>query len=159
MATRMEERIYTVESGDALWKLATKFQTTTELITQMNPNVDLSILYIGQKIHVPLIFNLYTVQAGENIASIAVKFNTTKHVIWRNNFTIEPSSYKEGMEVYVPLVVETEYPLEEITVSLPPNPEEPPEEEPTYEEPIIQPPTEFVEDTREYAQSYDICFG
>ena len=153
MATRMEERIYTVESGDALWKIATKFQTTSELITQFNPNVDLSILYIGQKIHVPLIFNLYTVQAGENIASIAVKFNTTKHVIWRNNFNIEPSSYKEGMEIYVPIVVETEYPLEEITVSLPPNPEEPPEEEPTYEEPVIEPPTEFVEDSREYAQS------
>ena len=149
----IEERIYTVESGDALWKLATKFQTTTELITQMNPNVDLSILYIGQKIHVPLIFNLYTVQAGENIASIAVKFKTTKHVIWRNNFTIEPSSYKEGMEVYVPLVVETEYPLEEITVSLPPNPEEPPEEEPTYEEPPALPPSEYVEDSREYSQS------
>ena len=150
----IEERIYTVESGDNLSKVAIKFKTTTDMITQFNPTVDLSILYIGQKIHVPLIFKLYTVQEGENIASIAVKFNTTKHVIWRNNFTIEPYNYQKGMEIYVPEVINTQYPLEEITYSLPPNPEEPPEEEPTYEEPpIVQVPSEIVEDARKYPQS------
>jgi LysM repeat protein len=45
-------RFYTIQQGDTLATVAAKFNTTTEKLLALNPNVDPSALTIGQKVRV-----------------------------------------------------------------------------------------------------------
>ena len=44
-----EEKFYTVEKGDTLWKIAKEFNTTVDKIKKIN-NLDSNVLKIGQKL-------------------------------------------------------------------------------------------------------------
>lgn len=102
-----EYQIYTVKSGDSLYKIAKNFNTTVDKIMKTNylSNTNLSI---GQKLKIetkttPITEieecigdeNLYTediitytVKKGDNLYSIAKKFNTTvQNIINDNNLT------------------------------------------------------------------------
>ena len=68
---------YTVVSGDTLYSIAKKYNTTVSNLKTLN-NLSTNNLSIGQKLIVPKNeLNIYTVVAGDNLYSIARKFNTT----------------------------------------------------------------------------------
>ncbi|MGM0899547.1 MAG: LysM peptidoglycan-binding domain-containing protein [Bacillota bacterium] len=46
-------RVYRIQPGDTLWKIAVQFNTTTDGIIEANPSVDLNSLVVGQKIRIP----------------------------------------------------------------------------------------------------------
>jgi len=88
---------YTVKSGDNLYAIAKKYNTTASAIMLLNnlPNTNLSI---GQKLKIPATSNVtpvkpstpssnntYTVKSGDNLYSIARRFNTTVDAIKRKN--------------------------------------------------------------------------
>ena len=88
---------YTVKSGDNLYAIAKKYNTTASAIMLFNnlPNANLSI---GQKIKIPATSNVtptkpstpssnttYTVKSGDNLYAIARRFNTTVDTIKRKN--------------------------------------------------------------------------
>ncbi len=89
---------YTVVSGDNLWDLANKFDTTVNAIKKAN-NLTSNLLQIGQKLiipageiekeEVPGVGGVnYVVQSGDNLYSIANKYDTTVDAIKKaNNLT------------------------------------------------------------------------
>jgi spore germination protein len=51
--TQTPYRVYQIQSGDTLWKIAVQFNSTIEQIREANPSVDLNSLVVGQKIYIP----------------------------------------------------------------------------------------------------------
>lgn len=87
--------IYTVKSGDNLYNIARKYNTTVAEITKLN-NLKTNNLSIGQQLKIPEIYTKeeemtlpsyinYTVKKGDNLYSIANKYNTTTDMIMKDN--------------------------------------------------------------------------
>jgi phage minor structural protein len=93
---------YTVESGDAYWKIATKLGTTTVKLEELNPTIDPNNIYVGQKIKAPLPIMNYTVKTGETFAAIAIKFNTSSDMIQKLNPGASPLNVYAGLVLVVP---------------------------------------------------------
>ena len=88
---------YTVKSGDNLYAIAKKYNTSASAIANLN-NLPNSILSIGQKLKIPATSTItptkpstpsttttYTVKSGDNLYAIARRFNTTVDAIKRKN--------------------------------------------------------------------------
>ena len=73
---------YTVKSGDSLWSIANKYNTTVNELKSLN-NLSSNILQVGQVLVLPSSTNddnsgnTYTVKLGDSLWSIANKYNTT----------------------------------------------------------------------------------
>ena len=85
-----ETNIYTVKSGDSLYKIAQNNNTTIDEIKRLN-NLTSNNLIIGQTLKLPSPLtpeNTYTVKSGDSLYKIAQKYNTTVDEIKRlNNLT------------------------------------------------------------------------
>lgn len=79
--TPSNENTYKVVSGDSLYSIARKYNTTVDELKRLN-NLTSNTLSIGQVLKVPsktteTPVDYYTVQRGDSLYSIAQKFNTT----------------------------------------------------------------------------------
>ena len=89
---------YVVKSGDSLYSIARKYNTTVDEIKKLN-NLSSNLLNIGQVLKIPSsessntgsntgTTNTYVVKSGDSLYSIARKYNTTVDEIKRlNNLT------------------------------------------------------------------------
>lgn len=82
---------YTVKSGDSLWAIASRYNTTVDAIKDLN-NLTTNTLQIGQVLKIPNISNNsyteYTVKSGDSLWKIASQYNTTVDAIKSlNNLT------------------------------------------------------------------------
>lgn len=63
MAQQQDTDIYTVKSGDSLWKIAVKYQVGISEIIAANPQFkNPNLIYPGQKVYVPLLSNLKAIE-------------------------------------------------------------------------------------------------
>ena len=80
---------YTVQSGDTLWSIADKYNTTWQRIYELNRDVigdNPNLIYPGQVLRIPSDDIItYTVQSGDTLWSIANKYNTTWQRIYELN--------------------------------------------------------------------------
>ncbi len=72
---------YTVQSGDSLYKIATKFGVTVDALKQLN-NLTSDTIYVGQTLLIPesgIMDNTidYVVKSGDSLSTIASKYGTT----------------------------------------------------------------------------------
>ena len=68
---------YIVSSGDTLYSIAKKFETTVPKLKEANNLVD-NMLSVGQKLLIPVNQETtYIVKRGDTLYSIAKEFNTT----------------------------------------------------------------------------------
>lgn len=84
-----KENVYTVKSGDSLWSIAKKFNTTVDDLKKAN-NLTSNSLSIGQKLVIPgkkesTSNNVYTVQKGDSLYSIARKYNVDVNALKQAN--------------------------------------------------------------------------
>jgi len=97
-----ENTTYTVVSGDTLWGIAKRFNTTVDAITRIN-NLTGAILNVGQQLLIPNSESpiIYTVVSGDTLFSIARRFNTTANEIMSlNNMTT--NVLRVGQQILIP---------------------------------------------------------
>ncbi len=94
---------YTVVSGDTLYSIARRYNTTVDELKRIN-NLTSDILSIGQVLKIPTnsITNtiIYTVVSGDTLYSIAKRYNTTVDEIKRlNNLTSNMISIGQELKI------------------------------------------------------------
>ena len=94
---------YTVKSGDSLWSIANKYNTTVSILKSLN-NLSSNNLSIGQVLKLPSSdnSNTYTVKAGDSLWNIARKYNTTVSALKSlNNLSSDILSIGQTLKVPV----------------------------------------------------------
>jgi len=110
---------YQVQSGDSLYKIANKYNTTVDAIKQLN-NLDNNLLSIGQTLKIPTTQDIeeiptenyfnYNVISGDSLYSIARKFDTTVDAIKQlNNLTSNLLSIGQTLKIPTTSTTETTY--------------------------------------------------
>jgi len=105
---------YTVQSGDTLFALATRFKTTVAEIKKLNRLGDNDTLVVGQKLLIPTSDNLvspvptitntlsYTIQPGDTLARIALRYGVSTRVLAELNDMPNPNLLAEGYAIAIP---------------------------------------------------------
>lgn len=85
-ATSNNSTSYTVQAGDTLSGIASKFGTTYQELARINNISNPNLIYVGQVIKVNGVSsNTYIVQKGDTLSEIAQKYNTTVSALASKN--------------------------------------------------------------------------
>lgn len=104
-----EEGGYIVKSGDTLYAIASKFNTTVDEIKKLN-NLTSNNLTIGKSLKIPISTpsieeskenNVYTVKSGDTLYAIANKFGTTVDKLKEMN-NLKSTALSIGQKLTVP---------------------------------------------------------
>lgn len=92
---------YTVQAGDTLSGIASKYGTTYQELARINNIANPNVIYPGQviKINGATVEKIYTVKSGDTLSGIANKYGTTWQNIYNNNRDIigsNPNLIKPG---------------------------------------------------------------
>ncbi|MFD2445487.1 LysM peptidoglycan-binding domain-containing protein [Bacillus sp. CGMCC 1.16607] len=109
---------YIVVSGDTLWKIASKFKTTSSEIVTLNNLDPNKYLYVGQKLKVPAPASqseqqagtTYTVVSGDTLWKISQKFGVTAQAIVDANKLNTSAYLYVGQKLIIPGVAQPELP-------------------------------------------------
>ena len=121
---------YTVQQGDNLGDIATRFGTDIPTLLALNPSIDpvTLVIYVGQKILVPppnmqlptatTVSTLvppgtlisYTVLPGDTLAAIAIRFNSTVDAIVKENKLANANDINAGDILKIPVNIATPFP-------------------------------------------------
>lgn len=96
------ENIYTVKSGDSLYKIANQFGVSVADIMTAN-NLNNSSLSIGQRLVIPKsnTNQVYTVQNGDSLYKIAQKFDTSVSELQKAN-NLSTTNLSVGQKLLIP---------------------------------------------------------
>lgn len=102
--------IYTVISGDNLYDIAQKYNTTVSKLVDYN-DLATTNLFVGQKIFIPVVteiqpaptsnYDTYTVAKGDSLYSIASKYNTNVNELMNIN-NLSSNLLSVGQRILVP---------------------------------------------------------
>ncbi|MCK9445132.1 MAG: LysM domain-containing protein, partial [Tissierellaceae bacterium] len=102
---------YTIKSGDTLYNLAIRYNTTVEAIMRVNPGIDPNNLQIGQVICIPGAAPpppppcdglYYAVRSGDTLFSIAQMFNIPLATLMAANPGVDPNNLRVGQLICIP---------------------------------------------------------
>ncbi|MCF6464492.1 LysM peptidoglycan-binding domain-containing protein [Clostridium sp. Cult2] len=102
---------YTIKSGDTLYALARKYNTTVEAIIEINPGIDPNNLQIGQIICIPQMAPplppcpngfYYTIRPGDTFYKLSQQFGVSVEAIMRANPGVDPNNLQIGQVICIP---------------------------------------------------------
>ncbi len=93
--------VHTVQEGETLFSIAQQYDTTVEVLQQLNNIADPSFIYIGQELILPggggeTVATIHTIQIGDSLKSIAAIYNTTVEALAGENRLINPAYLAAG---------------------------------------------------------------
>ena len=98
-----DDTVYIVKSGDTLYSIANKYNTTVSNLKTIN-NLTSNNLYVGQKLKLKPAGendNVYIVQKGDSLWSIANKYNTTVNELKELN-NLKSNNLSIGQKLLIP---------------------------------------------------------
>ena len=100
----MADTTYTVQKGDTLAKIASKYGLTVSELLSANPSIkNASLIYVGQKITIPATKMVtYTVQKGDTMYAIAKRFEISYTELLKANPNIKPAMIYVGQKITIP---------------------------------------------------------
>ncbi len=115
-------QLYTIRSGDTLFAIASRFNTTVAALRRANPGIDPNSLRVGQIICIPVPAptttpvpcpggQLYRIRSGDTLFSIAEDFGTTVAALRRANPGINPNNLRVGQVICIPVPAPTTTPI------------------------------------------------
>lgn len=112
VVSRLDARTYTVQSGDTLFEIAARFDTSVNALVRANPEIeDPRVIFPGQVLVLPGSLavvpdtgrRVYVVEAGDTLGEIALRFGTTVERMLDANPDIEdPSRIFPGQRITIP---------------------------------------------------------
>ena len=103
---------YTIRSGDTLFQLAQRFNTTVEAITRINPGINPNNLRVGQMICIPSTTTppqptcpngfFHTIRPGDTLFGLSQQFGVSVEAIMRANPGINPNNLQIGQRICMP---------------------------------------------------------
>ena len=97
--------VYTVKSGDTIYKIANRYGVSEEQLISDNQIIDAENLVIGQALVIPVVYLNYTVQRGDSLYLIARRNNISLAQLLSANPNIEnPSRIYIGQIIKIPTV-------------------------------------------------------
>lgn len=93
---------YVVQSGDSLYSIAKKYNTSVNEIMNLN-NLNSTLLSIGQELIIPnndSKNDIYVVQSGDSLYSIAKKYNTSVDSL-KNKNNLNSNLISIGQKLYI----------------------------------------------------------
>ncbi|MHB1393942.1 MAG: LysM peptidoglycan-binding domain-containing protein [Clostridia bacterium] len=118
--------IYYIRPGDTFYKLALRFKTTVNALSNANPSVDLYRLRIGQQICIPRLPSFpfcpfgtyYQVRLGDTLNKIAQRNNITLQNLLKMNPGIDPDLIYVNQIICIPQMPTGRPPIKEIPVNV-----------------------------------------
>ena len=97
---------HVVVEGDTFGSLAKKYNTTSEAIQKLNPDVEPTKMRIGQKLCVKgsvanTSAKYHVMESGDTFGHLAIKYNTTSKRIQELNPDVDPTKVKIGQKIRV----------------------------------------------------------
>jgi LysM repeat protein len=104
---------YTVQSGDTLFRISLRFDTTVQTLMNLNGLTNSDFIWVGQQLLIhgrestpaPAAVettSTYTVQAGDSLSEIALRFNTSSTALAALNNIVNPDLVYVGQTLTVP---------------------------------------------------------
>jgi len=94
---------YSVESGDTLYSIGTKFKISIDALKYVNGLTDNSVLKVGQELTIPPVSGLvHEVESGDTLSSIAKKYDVAPQAIADFNYLLDTSKLAVGAELVIP---------------------------------------------------------
>lgn len=106
----VDSRIYIVQAGDSLSKIARRFNTTVQAIAMANGITNTSYVFIGQRLIVPIGYAYppsvygfyYTVRAGDTLSQIAKRYGVNMYTLASINGISNLSRVYIGQRLFIP---------------------------------------------------------
>lgn len=102
--------IYEIQSGDTLFLLARRFNTTLEALLVVNPGIDPQNLQIGQQICIPVPPPvtcpegfIYTIRAGDTFFLLAQRYGISVQDLLTANPGVDPDRLQIGQNICIPV--------------------------------------------------------
>ncbi|MEM7093486.1 MAG: LysM peptidoglycan-binding domain-containing protein [Actinomycetota bacterium] len=120
LAQPEEPFVYTIQEGDLLGSIATKFNVTPDVILRANPDLNANVLFAGDTIRIPGATTVntidedreaardagepidYVIVEGDSLGAIATTWTVTIASIVESNPGLEPNTLQIGQLIVIP---------------------------------------------------------
>ena len=98
--------VHVVQEGETLYIVAQQYETTVELLQQLNDISDPALVFVGQELIIPggggeLAAAIHIVQVGDTLAGLATGYDTTIETIAAQNRLVKPGDLVAGLPLTV----------------------------------------------------------
>lgn len=115
-----EPFVYTIEEGETLPSIATKFNVTQDVIVRANPDLNPNVIFAGDQIRIPGASTIntidedraaardagdsidYVIEEGDNLGALAQTWTVTIDAILEANPGVDPNTLQIGQLIVIP---------------------------------------------------------